>query len=182
MGADKSGLAFQGRRAVEMIAQALRPLTGTVRLVGSRMTANSQLPNIPDLIGEWGPLAGIQAALEAGESEWCIMVACDLPFVTCELFTRLFAFAGEADAIVPVQNDGHPQPLCALYRRAPCSVAAERAIRNGEHSPRALLDQVSACYVQFAEISDLENSEYFFFNVNTPTDLKRAEKIAGLLS
>jgi molybdopterin-guanine dinucleotide biosynthesis protein A len=108
-----------------------------------------------------------------------LVVACDLPFVTTDLLQRLLDLGIDADATVPIQVDGHPQPLCAVYRRPPCLAAADQSIANGEHSPRALLDKVTTRYVPFAEISDLAQAEFFFFNVNTPGDRRQAEKIAA---
>ena len=177
MGKDKSELRFGGRTSVELIAVALQDVTRSVRTVGSRASSKVSLPNIPDLRENWGPLAGIQAALRYSISDYCIIVACDLPFVTSSLFKRLFRRIEQADAVVPLQSDGRPQPLCGIYRRATCLPAAERGIANREHSPRALLDQVQTLYLPFNELSDIEGSEHFFFNVNTPDNYARAQQI-----
>lgn len=178
MGADKSRLAFGSQTAADRIADILRSMASEVRVVGPRSTAAD---NIPDIHIEWGPLGGIHAALTAATSEWCLIVACDLPFVTRELFVRLFEFSdGSVDAIVPLQDDSRPQPLCALYRRQPCLRAAGESIANSEHSPRALLDKVRTRYIDFDQLSDLAGAEHFFFNVNTPENYDRAKQIARL--
>jgi molybdenum cofactor guanylyltransferase len=180
MGSDKSRLPLGGRSSVEMVAQALRPVSARVRLVGSKTSDESLFERIPDLHPSWGPIAGIEAALQAATSDWSIIVACDLPFVTSELFERLLSQAEKADAVVPIQNDLRPQPLCAIYRRVPCLTAAQAAIDAGKHAPRALLDAVNTHYIQFEELSDLNGAEYFFFNVNTPENYKQAKEIARL--
>jgi len=184
MGADKSRLVFDGQTGVERIADSIRSITRSISLVGSLQdTSPSALPNIPDLHNRWGPIGGIHAALAAGQADWCLVIACDLPFVTSELFDRLSKYVAELiDAIVPLQDDTRPQPLCALYRRAPCLRAAEQSIANGEHSPRALLDKVRTRYVEFDQLSDLAGAEYFFFIVNTPENYERAKQIARLVS
>ena len=82
MGSDKSQLVFGKQTGVEHIAAALRPLTRTVRLVGSRDQGDAAgLQNIPDTHERWGALGGIQAALAACQSEWAVIAACDLPLV-----------------------------------------------------------------------------------------------------
>ena len=177
MGKDKSGLRFGDRSAVALIATSLQAVAPTIRSVGGAVPAVEGLPNIPDAHDKWGPLAGIEAALCNSNSEYSLIVACDLPFVTGELFQRLMGLADHWAAVVPLQSDGRPQPLCAIYRRAPCLAAARQAIANGEHSPRALLDQIQTRYVSFSELSDLDGSEYFFFNVNTPENYERAQQI-----
>src|SRR6185436_20083517 len=99
----------------------------------------------------------------------------DLPFVTRELFERLASLCGdEVDAVAPLQDDGRPQPLCALYAAARCLDAAEKLIRAGELRPRVLLQTVRTRWVTFAELSDLEGSQLFFRNLNTPADYQAA--------
>lgn len=184
MGKDKAGLRFGERTAVALIAASLQVVAPTIRSVGGVVPASEGLENIADAHPQWGPLAGIEAALGNSHSEHCLIVACDLPFVTAKLFERLIGLADHWDAIVPMQSDGRPQPLCAIYRRTPCLAVARKAIADGEHSPRALLDQIQTRYVSFAELSDLDGSEYFFFNVNTPENYERAQQIfsAGKIS
>jgi molybdopterin-guanine dinucleotide biosynthesis protein A len=183
MGADKSRLVLDGQTGVERIADSMRSMAGRISLVGSLQDpSQSALPNIPDLHNRWGPLGGIHAALTAARADWCLIVACDLPFVTSEMFERLSKDIDESiDAIVPLQDDARPQPLCALYRRAPCLRAAEQSIANDEHSPRALLDKVPTRYVPFSELSDLKGAEHFFFNVNTPENYEHAKQVVRLL-
>src|SRR5512141_1705706 len=123
MGSDKSGLVLEGRSSVELVAEALRPVVARVRLVGTEVEGSFE--TVPDLRSDWGPLAGIEAALEVATSDWSLIVACDLPFVTPALFRRLVSHAQQSDAVVPVQSDSRPQPLCAAYRRATCLRAAQ---------------------------------------------------------
>jgi molybdenum cofactor guanylyltransferase len=175
MGSDKSRLQFAGRTGIELIAGALSDLTSSVRLVGSRILHDG-FENIPDLHQQWGALGGIHAALGACRSQWAAIVACDLPLVTAELFSRLggFAEAGPWEAIVPIQPDLRAQPLCALYKRHLCLEVTEELIAAGEHTPRALLAAVKTRWVPFQELSDLAGAEHFFINVNTPADYERA--------
>jgi molybdopterin-guanine dinucleotide biosynthesis protein A len=187
MGSDKSRLSFGKQTAVEIIATALRPLTPRVRLVGSRSDAAAvSLDSVPDTYPGWGALGGIQAALSACHSEWAAIVACDLPLVSHQLFLRLWQLLTrdpeKLDAIVPIQPDERPQPLCAIYRRASCSQTADRLIAEGEHMPRALLAKVRTRRVEFQELADLPGAEHFFLNMNTPQDYEQAVNVLGLLA
>jgi molybdenum cofactor guanylyltransferase len=180
MGRDKSRLMLGSQTTVERIAEAMTDVATQVRLVG-RSDDRNRFQSVPDLTDSWGPLGGIQAALHAAEAEWCILVACDLPFVSARLLQRLFELrsneAESFDAVVPIQADHYAQPLCALYRRRACLDAADQSIRDGEHSPRALLDRVKTRYVPFAEIADLAGADSFFFNINTPENYDRAQRL-----
>jgi len=180
MGRDKSQLVFGSQTGVDHIAKALRTLTSTVRLVGNREN-HPGFDNIPDTFERWGALGGIHAALEACKSEWAVIAACDLPLVTAALFARLWQLTLKGreafDAIVPIQSDERPQPLCAIYRRQSCLTVATSLIALDEHKPRALLASVRTRWVEFAEISDLPGAQNFFLNVNTPNDYEQATNI-----
>ena len=180
MGTDKSRLQFGGQTSVERIAAELRSITARISLVGAgRADSDPDLRIVPDTHERWGALGGIHAALGACVSDWALIVACDLPFVTRDLCSRLLALSHpeSPDAVVPIQPDGRPQPLCALYRREPCLLKAEELIAGGEHTPRALLANVKTRWVRPAELIDLPGAENFFFNVNTPADYEQAQQI-----
>jgi molybdopterin-guanine dinucleotide biosynthesis protein A len=102
-----------------------------------------------------------------------LIVACDLPFVTSTLFTRLASFCDDNEAIAPIQKDEIPQPLCSLYRIDPCLRIAEQLIKSGERKPLALLQLVRTRWISFSELSDLEGADSFFDNINTPEDFAR---------
>lgn len=181
MGEDKAWLRLGGRTFVEIAAGALSTLAGRVSVVGSRPGVESHgLAVVPDRHAGLGALGGLHAALHACEATWAAVVSCDLPFVTPALFARLAALGGEGvEAVAPLQEDGRPQPLCALYAAAACLPAAEELIREGDLRPRALLRRVRTRWVAFDELSDLHGSANFFRNVNTPADYEEAKRQVG---
>ena len=178
MGSDKAQLRLGGQSFVEKIAGALAAISEQIRVVGARDTSGGSAV-VPDVHEEWGALGGLHAALAACGSEWAAIVACDLPFVTGELFIRLAGWRENFEAVVPVQADNRLQPLCALYRARACLRRAEELIAEGERRPRVLLERVSARRVMHGEIADLSGAELFFTNVNTPLDYARAQAAAG---
>jgi molybdopterin-guanine dinucleotide biosynthesis protein A len=181
MGTDKALLSLGGLNFVERIHAALALITTTTTLVGARGVdaAWPQLRAVPDVHVKWGALGGLHAALSHCRAEWAAVVACDLPFVTGELFVRLASLRENFDAIVPVQQDGRWQPLCALYRARVCRMRAAELIASGERRPRALLDQISTRHVAFKELGDLRSANLFFTNVNTPEDYANAREEGG---
>jgi molybdopterin-guanine dinucleotide biosynthesis protein A len=176
MGEDKSLLRLGERSFVEIITDALRPVASRVSLVSLRPGAAAHgLPVIADVFESRGAIGGLHAALAACKARWALVVSCDLPFVTTELFTRLASLRGdETDAVAPLQNDGRQQPLCALYAATTCRAVAEELIRADELRPRELLRRVRTRWAAFDELSDLAGSSLFFRNVNTPDDYRQA--------
>jgi molybdopterin-guanine dinucleotide biosynthesis protein A len=179
MGIDKSGLMLEGQSFVDRIAGELSAVTPSVTVVGNNRAATEpriDLPTVSDVYPQWGALGGVHAALSACSAVWALIVACDFPFVTRELFDCLASFRDGPEAVAPIQSDGIPQPLCALYRVDPCLGHAERFIKSGERKPIALLQSVDTRWVTFAELSSLDGADSFFDNINTPEDYARVSE------
>jgi molybdopterin-guanine dinucleotide biosynthesis protein A len=192
MGTDKSQLTLAGQTFVDRIADELAAATSSVTIVGGNKdsgtetpkphtpnelkTQNPKLKTVFDVYPNWGALGGVHAALAVCRAEWALVVACDFPFVTRELFLHLLSLGADFAAVAPIQSDGIPQPLCALYRTAPCRARAEELIKTGERKPVALLQSVRTRWLQFAELADLTGADRFFDNINTPEDYVRARE------
>lgn len=176
MGADKAALRLGGETFVGRIAGALRAVAPRVRVVSSRHAGEAWgLPVVSDVFESRGALGGLHAALAHAEAPRVVVVSCDLPFVTGELFARLVGLAApEFEAVAPVQRDGRPQPLCAVYAREACLARAEALLRSGESRPRRLLREARTLWLEEEKLSDLEHSALFFHNVNTPDEYARA--------
>jgi molybdopterin-guanine dinucleotide biosynthesis protein A len=173
MGSDKSQLLLDGESFVERIAKVLAKITDNITVVGKPPPHSTRLPYVPDVYPKWGALGGVHTALASCKAEWCLIVACDYPFISAELCERLAGLRENFAAVAPVQSDGIPQPLCALYQTGRCLGPAEQLINSGERKPIALLQSVPTRWVPFAEIQDLPGSEQFFENINTPEDYDR---------
>jgi len=171
MGTDKSQLRLEHQTFTERIAATLQMLTDSVTVVGR---TSPKFPSVADIYPQWGALGGLHAALAACKRECAIVVACDLPFVTAELFSYLASLRMDHEAVVPLQSDERPQPLAALYRVDPCLQRAAELIEAGRRRPLDLLEAVKTRWVQFAELRNLEQSERFFVNINTPDDYYEA--------
>ena len=172
MGTDKSQLRIGQQTFTERIAETLLQLTDSVTIVGG--TIESPFPSVSDVYPQWGALGGLHGAFTACTSEWAIAVACDLPFVTPELFAHLADQRLGHEAVVPIQQDGRPQPLAAMYRIDPCRQRAAELIEAGRRRPLDLLETVSTRWVPFEEFRNLDQAERFFVNINTPEDYYEA--------
>ena len=117
-GADKALLDWHGRPLVLHVAAQVAQAAGSVTLVGApdRYLALG-LPVIPDPVTGFGPLAGLWAALDHSQADWNLVVACDLPHLHAAFLADLLhrANAEDPDVLLPVDHQGRPEPLCAVY-------------------------------------------------------------------
>ena len=177
MGTDKSQLLLGNEPLIERIKKTLTAVSQKVRVVGFKGAVG--VSGIADVYPQVGALGGIHGALHACNSQWAMILACDLPFVTSELLRELINLRNQHEAVVPVQPDNRPQPLCALYRVDPCLQRAAEVIEAGRRRPLHLLEVVRTHWVPFSELEHLEGSENFFVNINTPEDYYEATQKAS---
>ena len=135
----------------------------------------ARVPHIFDVHENRGALGGIHTALADCQNEWAIILAVDLPLVTSEAIENLTKIAFESkdfSAIVPVQTDGQPQPLCAAYRVKNCLPILEILMNETASAPvRDFLKLVPVHFVGQDELAT-NVSEDLFFNVNRPSDFQ----------
>ena len=189
MGKDKAQMTIGGVKLFERAATALGEIchqrVSLVRRYGTYDPLCTELDiaalsdlrvrgrNLPR-----APIIGLYTALTKAKTPWITVLACDLPFVTGDLMTKLSSFCSdEFDAVVPVQPDTRPQPLCAFYQRESCLLAVERMLFAGDLKLQRLMSHVRTRFVNFEEISELPGSANFFLNVNTIEDYESAERI-----
>jgi len=174
MGTDKAFVMFEGRTLLARALEVCRTITSDVRVVGDRKKFAPFAPVVEDVFPGCGPLAGIHAGLRDSETDWNVVLAVDLPFVSPALLLFLVAQARESRAMVTVPRAGEGwQPLCAIYRRA-FADAAETALRAGRYKIDALFDESLIRPVGEEDLRRAGFSPEVFRNLNTPEELADA--------
>jgi molybdenum cofactor guanylyltransferase len=174
MGTDKAFVMLEGRTLLARALEVCRTVTSDVRIVGDRKKFAPFAPVVEDVFPGCGPLAGIHAALRASQTDWNVVLAVDLPFVSPALLLFLVAQARESRAMVTVPRAGKGwQPLCAIYRRA-FADAAETALRAGRYKIDALFDESLIRPVGEEDLRRAGFSPEVFRNLNTPKELAEA--------
>ncbi len=179
MGKNKAFLSFGGETFAEHAISSLSTICENVKIVLNDSEQQSRfqkvLPEVSiifDVFKNRGALGGIHTALTDCETEFAVILACDLPLVDSSVIEKLSEIAVNADepvaAIVPKQKDGRLQPLCAIYRKSVCLAKLEELFEKNESvSVRDLIFGVSHRIVSIDELSEWED---IFLNVNEPKD------------
>ncbi|MGA9769072.1 MAG: molybdenum cofactor guanylyltransferase [Blastocatellia bacterium] len=167
MGRDKAWLELDGQTMIERVIAAIKPVTTEVAVIAnSPEYERLGLPVYPDTQIGIGPLEAIRTALAKASTPRVVLVGCDLPFVTAELFSFLLGLKGDHQAIVPVGADERLEPLCAVYSTEALA-SVTRLIESGGRKVSLLFEQIRTRRVVFDEICHLPGAELFFENVNT---------------
>lgn len=166
-------------RAARVIKEALAPkhitfVTSSDDQFDPNLLFGLGQPIVSDLKPGFGAWSGLHAALAYARSEWTLVLACDLPFVTAEFVRTLAECMGEEfDAVIPRQTDGRIQPLCAYYRVGTTRQAVDQLLTVPRRVPAVatVTELVRGRIVEPNQFAALDGSEKFFHNVNTEDDV-----------
>ncbi len=181
MGQSKPALLLGGNTLLDRAAATLYRIADPVYAVGNFSADLTSLPIIEDEpIGAnaRGAIIGLYTALFHAKTEWAAILACDLPFVNCELLTKMVSVVEQfadspdisADAVFAEQPDGRVQPLCGLFRPGICLPEVRKMITDGKWRLQDLTTRLNIRILRFAEYEDLPGADHFFLNVNNPDD------------
>lgn len=117
------------------------------------------------------PLIGFAQGMQAIKTEWILLLACDLPYLSSSQVKQwslaLTTVLPTEIALLPRSVKGW-EPLCGFYRRS-CLTSLETHINQGGKSFQTWLNKHA---VRELEISD----RTCLFNCNTPQDWKIIKK------
>jgi molybdopterin-guanine dinucleotide biosynthesis protein A len=181
-GSDKALARLGGTTMLERMCELLRTVAEDVRVVApSAKYGGEKEVIVPDRWPGEGPLGGIITALEDAWSRdasatHCLILSCDMPFLSAEWLEYLCAYAAhrEAQIVAPRSKQGL-EPLCACWRtRAaePLRKLFEGGVRKVtevfRHTETEILDE--------AHWKRFDSAGRLFWNMNTPQDYEDAVK------
>jgi len=118
------------------------------------------------------PLKGFIQGLTQIQSEWVLLLACDLPRLDLDVLQTWMSNLRYADenaiALLPKNPEGWWEPLCGFYRTN-CLLNLEEFLGQGGRSFQGWLKSQA---VQELTLSDAA----MLFNCNTLADLKRVQE------
>jgi len=182
MGQDKGLVPFLGKTLVGYILDQLADLPLEKILITNHPDAYSFLgiPLFSDEIKDWGALGGLHAAIFHCPTECCLVLACDMPFISREYIQYGYGLLRDHDVVVPrVGTEKFVEPFRGFYRKS-CLEPIESAIFTGRRRVISFFDEVRLRYVEEDEILQFDPALVSFTNVNTPQELEAAERIAKL--
>jgi len=177
MGQDKALISIQGMPLLERVCGVAKGCANHVYVVtpwperyqdlllsGCQFIREVPLPSAS--LQTHGPLVGFAQGLAQVQTEWVLLLACDLPRLRVEVLqewaTRLDKVGDNAIAALAHHPKGW-EPLCGFYRRR-CLLQLLDFINQGGRSFQVWLRQYPV------EVLPLPEPE-MLFNCNTPEDL-----------
>ncbi|MEM9081667.1 MAG: NTP transferase domain-containing protein [Verrucomicrobiota bacterium] len=117
MGTDKANLEVDGKTLLQRTTDLLEPLVSQIHLsVAHDDQRPFDLPTLPDLSPNPGPLGGLEAAFQHNPDTPWLVLACDLPLLDHQTLETLLQSANGQTTAFASRLDGRAEPLCALYQ------------------------------------------------------------------
>lgn len=176
MGSNKAMLEWNGSSVLEQVIQAMTPAVNRIIVsAGTSTAAYNTLPYdcVQDNYPGKGPLAGLHAALEASETDWNLICACDMPLLESSFFEgmkRLTESTQEHHVIVP-RLAGRVHPLAGAYHRHVLPGLEQRLIDN-QLKVTQWLEEIECRYVDMDELESagVHDVAIQLSNMNTQED------------
>lgn len=178
MGQDKALLTLGGVPMIGRAVALLRSVFREVIVASDRREAYAFLdvPIVPDIVKQCGPLGGIHAALKFTHADAVFVLACDMPFVPAELVRSITHAGTNSTAAVPVM-EGRVHPLCGVYPRSTLP-AIEQALKTGRYALVNVLEELQATLIPLTPELPFY-APHILDNLNRAEDLERALFIAN---
>ena len=182
MGSCKALETICGKSLLERVIERLKPISSQILIVTSQeqydLLASFETEAVVDVYPGKGPLGGIYTGLLASESQYSIVVACDMPFLNVELLHYMAELSLGFDAVIPRKGKGKIEPLHAIYSKN-CLTTIKTELEHNHLKIYQALDRLRIRYIERAECQRFDPQLLSFFNTNSPSDLKQAMEIAN---
>jgi molybdopterin-guanine dinucleotide biosynthesis protein A len=174
MGVDKAFLKVAGMPMIEHVLLALGSVVHQIIIVTNspERYGGYDVKVVSDRLDRRGPLTGIYSGLFVSDSEYNIVVACDMPFLNAGLLSYMLEQAQGYEAVVPLRGE-QTEPLHAVYSKKLLSVM-EKQIGEDDRRIQSLFVRAKVRYVTEEEINRFDPERRSFINLNTPQQYKEA--------
>lgn len=186
MGENKAFMEIAGLRVIDRLVNTFSAVSEEVIVIVNQLEDYTFLQDVQKLVdietfrGN-GPLAGIYTGLLAAKTDYCFVVACDMPFASGVLSQWLIqeCKGGNNDAVIPCHN-GRIQPLFGAYHTR-ISQQICNNLTAGERKMETLINSIHARIVETSDSpahfqADWDN---VLWNMNTRSDFERAQQLAN---
>ena len=180
LGMDKRHAILSGKSLLELSVNRLRNLTDEIIVVtGEEENLDiSDVRFVVDIEEDRGPMIGLVSGLSKIKNPYGIVTPVDCPLIPHEFLSYLKEKAVSYDLTVPRWKRGI-EPLIAVYSKSIIPVVKEWIKKEKKLAPHLFIQKANlkVRFIEEEEISNYGSPEVIFLNINTQSDLRRAERM-----
>ncbi|WP_424355704.1 molybdenum cofactor guanylyltransferase [Methanobacterium sp. MBAC-LM] len=181
MGKDKGSLVLNGKTMLMHVLDTIKGIVDEIVLVlRDQEQIDKYKPILKDIdmpikivtdeTKDQGPLVGILTGLSHIKSEYAQILPCDSPFISKSFVLKMYEIAESKkfDAVVPIWDDGHIEPLHSIYKKDVVDIG-KNLVKKERYNVKSLIDNLNVKYV---DVEELDESTMSFRNLNTIKDFE----------
>jgi molybdopterin-guanine dinucleotide biosynthesis protein A len=175
---EKSNLLVGDKRIIEHMMTVFEKLFSEIILVSNHPSSYLEWDAmvVKDLYATRSSLTGIHSGLFYTKTEHAFIAACDTPFLKMDLVKTIVQYVDHGiDVVVPKTTLGI-EPLCALYSRR-CLQAVQNALERNNLKIRNFFNKLKVKEIPESVLRKTDPDLISFFNINTPDDLEKANRM-----
>jgi molybdenum cofactor guanylyltransferase len=192
MGTDKALVNLGARPLIAHAVEILREAGLAASIAGGDSALAGFAPLIEDRRVSRGPLSGIVTALASASSQWAVFIPVDLPLLPASLLVSMLRSSKIKGSVVTLASvNGFTQTFPAVVTREAlpilerelaagrggCFSAFQAAAGAGQSVNQLAVESLVQC--GHAAHPQALPAAYWFLNVNTPENLRRAEILSA---
>ena len=169
---DKGLVVFKGKMLAQHVIDSLNTITANIIIITSNAGYKQfGYPCIEDEMKEKGPLGGIFTGLVHSSTQKNLVIGCDMPFLSQNIFNGLINNCEGSDALV-TEHKGKAEPLCSIYDRS-CITHFGKLLEQDHLKITDALEGLKTRVISF------DNEDWFagneFANINSIEELRKHE-------
>ncbi len=166
IGSDKGLLLLGKSLFIEHIINALYQYVDDIIIVSSNTNYDEfGVKRVEDIIKDSGPLAGLHTGLYYSNTDYNLVVSCDVPLINSSVIQTLIDGIDPKYEVVQLESQGETLPLTAIYKKA-CLQTCQYLLNKGEKRLRFALEHMKTKTIAL----DAEFNDYVK-NINTTEQL-----------
>ena len=142
MGRDKGMLVLKDKMFIQHVIDAMNPLVNDIIIISDNPNHDLfEVKRIEDDIKNSGPLAGLYSGLKYSDTDYNLLVSCDVPLITESVLQKLINNYEENIDVIQLESHQKTMPLTALYNKS-CKQTIKDLLDKGERRVRFAVSQL----------------------------------------
>jgi len=181
MKTNKALLSFDGKPVISIMVDKLKELFNEIIIVTneSELYDLKKVRYVNDKINNnvKCSLIGIYSGVYEANSQYSLVLPCDMPFISLELIKYMVDNIGDSDVITPYINDFY-EPLHSIYNKT-CLPYMTASIADQQYKITDLFKKLKIKRICDEEIRGFDEEHLWLMNLNSPEDYEKAKKKWG---
>lgn len=173
-GENKAFYPFNDHSFIEQIISVIQPYCSQIFINGDELTYEKLgYKCIDDNFSDIGPIGGIEACLISSDTDYNLILSCDVPFITEEVIENLILSVKPDSECNILESKKGVHPLIGIYHKK-ANEKIHKAINNKNYRLRQLIAKLDSNIIDVNKLDGI--NEHDVANINTKDAFEKWKK------